>query len=142
MEAWLLWIAAAALLASAEMLTWGLFLAPLAAAAVLAAVLAALGVSFSVSLATFAVAALLLLVAVRPLVIARWRAPVGIRTGAAALVGSRAVALERLDYLHAGAVRLNGEVWTARTYGEDEVIEPGTVVHVIEIQGATALVTE
>jgi membrane protein implicated in regulation of membrane protease activity len=39
-------------------------------------------------------------------------------------------------------VKLDGEVWTARAYGEDEVIEPGTVVHVIEIQGATALVTE
>ena len=41
MEAWLLWIAAAALLAAAEMLTWGLFLAPLAVGAVLAALLAA-----------------------------------------------------------------------------------------------------
>jgi len=142
MEAWLLWIAAAALLAAAEMLTWGLFLAPFAVGAVLAALLAAIGVGFSVSLAAFAVAAVVLLLAVRPLVMARWRVPVAIRTGAAALVGSRAVALERIDYLHAGAVRLSGEVWTARTYGEDEVIEPGTVVHVIEIQGATALVTE
>ena len=142
MGAWLLWIAAAGLLAAAEMLTWGLFLAPFAVGAVLAALLAAIGVSFSVSLAAFAVAALVLLLAVRPLVMARWRVPVGIRTGTAALVGSRAVALERIDYLHAGAVKLNGEVWTARTYGEDEVIEPGTVVHVIEIKGATALVTE
>ena len=142
MEAWLLWTAAAALLAAAEMLTLGLFLVPFAFGAVLAALLAAIGVSFSVSLAAFAVAALVLLLAVRPLVMARWRSPVGIRTGAAALVGSRVVALERIDYLHPGAVRLNGELWTARTYGEDEVIEPGTVVYVIEIQGATALVTE
>jgi membrane protein implicated in regulation of membrane protease activity len=142
MEAWLLWIAAAAVLAAAELLTWGLFLAPFALGVVLAALLAAIGVGFSVSLAAFAVAALVLLLAVRPLVMARWRMPVGLRTGAAALVGSRAVVLERIDYLHAGAVRLNGEVWTARTYGEDEVIEAGTVVHVIEIKGATALVTE
>jgi membrane protein implicated in regulation of membrane protease activity len=142
MEAWLFWIAAAAVLAVVEMLTLGLFLAPFAAGAVLAAVLAALHVSFAASLTAFAVAALVLLLAVRPLLLARWRAPVGIRTGAAALVGSSAVVVERVAYMHAGAVRLNGEVWTARTYLEDEVIEPGTVVHVIEIQGATALVTE
>ena len=35
MGAWLLWIAAAGLLAAAEMLTWGLFLAPFAVGAVL-----------------------------------------------------------------------------------------------------------
>ena len=115
MEAWLLWTAVAAALAAAEMLTLGLFLAPFAVGAVLAALLAAIGVSFSVSLAAFAVAALVLLLAVRPLVMVRWRGPVRIRTGASALIGSRAVALERIEHLHPGAVRLNGEVWTART---------------------------
>ena len=39
-------------------------------------------------------------------------------------------------------MRLDGEVWTARSYDEDEVIEPGTRVHVMEIRGATALVTD
>jgi membrane protein implicated in regulation of membrane protease activity len=141
-EAWLLWTAAAAVLATGEMLTLGLFLAPFAVGAVLAALLAAIGVSFSTSLAALAAVALVLLLAVRPLLMARWRVPLGIRTGAAALVGSRAVVVERIAYPHPGAVKLGGEVWTARAYSEDEVIEPGTVVYVIEIQGATALVTE
>ena len=39
-------------------------------------------------------------------------------------------------------MRLDGEVWTARAYDEDEVIEAGKRVQVIEIRGATALVTE
>ena len=142
MEAWLFWIAVAAVLAAVEMMTLGLYLAPFAAGAVVAAVLAAIHVSFSASLAAFAIAALVLLIAVRPLLMARWRAPLGIRTGAAALVGSSGVVVERIAYMHPGAVRLNGEVWTARTYLDDEVIERGSVVHVIEIEGATALVTE
>jgi membrane protein implicated in regulation of membrane protease activity len=50
--------------------------------------------------------------------------------------------LERIANHHPGAVRIGGEVWTARPYGEDEVIEARHVVDVIEIQGATALVTE
>ena len=39
-------------------------------------------------------------------------------------------------------MKIDGEVWTARAFDEDEVIEPGTRVHVIEIRGATALVSE
>ena len=39
-------------------------------------------------------------------------------------------------------MKLDGEVWTAKSYIDDEVIEPGTRVHVMEIRGATALVSE
>jgi membrane protein implicated in regulation of membrane protease activity len=42
----------------------------------------------------------------------------------------------------AGCVRLEGEVWSARPYDEDDVFEPGKRVYVMEIRGATALVTE
>jgi membrane protein implicated in regulation of membrane protease activity len=41
-----------------------------------------------------------------------------------------------------GCVKIDGEVWTARAYEEDTVIEAGTPVQVIEIRGATALVSE
>ena len=142
MDAWLLWFGAAGVLGVAEMLTMGLFLAPFALGAVLAGVLAAIGTGLSVSLAAFAAASLLLLFAARPLVLARWRTPVRVRTGTAALVGSRAVVVERIAFPHPGTVKINGDVWTARAYGEDEIIEPGTIVDVIEIRGATALVTE
>jgi membrane protein implicated in regulation of membrane protease activity len=124
------------------MLTLGLFLAPFALAALVAGALAALGAAFPVSLAAFAVASLLLISAVRPLVPGRPRPPVAIQTGTAALVGSRALVLERIVFPHACTVRINGEVRTAHAYGEDEVIEPGALVYVIEIRGAIALVSE
>jgi membrane protein implicated in regulation of membrane protease activity len=142
MDALLLWIGAASLLGVAEMFTMGLFLAPFALGAAIAGLLAWIGIGFSASLAVFAVVSMLLLLAVRPLLLSRRTAPVAIRTGTAALVGSRALVLERIANHHPGAVRIGGEVWTARAYGEDEVIEAGHVVDVIEIQGATALVTE
>lgn len=142
MYAWLLWIAAAGVLGVAEILTLGLFLAPFALGALVAGALALVGAGFSVSLAVFALASLLLMLSVRPRVLARLRTPVGIRTGTAALVGSRAVVLERIAFPRAGAVQINGEVWTARAFGEDEVIEPGALVYVIEIRGAIALVSE
>jgi len=39
-------------------------------------------------------------------------------------------------------VRIGGEEWSARSYLEDQVIEAGTRVEVVKIQGATALVME
>jgi len=33
-------------------------------------------------------------------------------------------------------------VWSARAYDEDQVMEPGTRVEVLKIDGATALVAE
>jgi membrane protein implicated in regulation of membrane protease activity len=39
-------------------------------------------------------------------------------------------------------VKLAGETWSARSFDEDQVFEPGTRVEVLKIEGATALVAE
>ena len=39
-------------------------------------------------------------------------------------------------------VKIGGEVWSARSYDEDEVIEAGDRVEVLKIDGATALVAK
>jgi membrane protein implicated in regulation of membrane protease activity len=59
------------------------------------------------------------------------------------LIGRTGIVTERIaNDEGVGAVRLDGEVWTARAYDEDQVIEAGTRVHVMEIRGATALVSD
>ncbi len=80
--------------------------------------------------------------ALRPVARRHRRLPPPIRTGAAALVGQRAMVLERIaNDEGVGCVRIDGgEVWTARSYDDDEVIEVGERVEVVEIRGATALV--
>src|SRR5919109_1272206 len=77
----------------------------------------------------------------RPIAKRQLQTPARIRTGTAALIGARAMVLERMD-VHGGQVKIGGEVWSARAYDEDEVIEPGTRVEVMQIDGATALVAE
>ena len=47
--------------------------------------------------------------------------------------------LQRVD-VNGGRVRIGGEEWSARAFIEDQVIEPGTRVEMIKIEGATALV--
>ena len=92
-------------------------------------------------LIVFAGASLASLAVLRPLARAHLRMPPALRTGTAALQGARAVVLQRVDQ-HGGRVRIGGEEWSARAYMPDQVMEPGTQVEVVEIQGATALVYE
>jgi len=141
MDAWVLWLILAALLAVGEIATLGFFLAPFAGGALVAALVSAIGAGSALPWVTFVVVSVLLLGLLRPVARSHGRTPPRIRTGTAALVGRTAVVLERVGG-DAGCVRLDGEVWTARPYDEDEVIEPGTRVHVLEIKGATALVSE
>jgi membrane protein implicated in regulation of membrane protease activity len=143
MDAWVLWLIAAAILGVGEILTTGFFLAPFAGGALVAAILSAVGAGTAISLAAFLVISVLLLVALRPIARAHLRTPARLRTGTAALVGKTATVVERIaNDEDAGSVRLEGEVWTARAYDDDAVIEPGRRVHVMEIRGATALVSE
>ena len=78
---------------------------------------------------------------VRPIARRHMRTPPQIRTGTAALVGRTGVVTERVD-VGAGAIKLEGEIWTARPYVEGDVIDAGRRVHVVEIRGATALVSD
>jgi membrane protein implicated in regulation of membrane protease activity len=77
----------------------------------------------------------------RPIARRHLRTPAALRTGTAALVGSPAVVLERVDR-DGGQVKLGGEIWSARAYDQDDSFEPGARVEVMKIDGATALVAE
>jgi membrane protein implicated in regulation of membrane protease activity len=138
---WVAWLIAAGALAVGEMLTTSFFLGPVAIAAVLAAVAALAGVGTALQFVVFAVAAVASLAVIRPIAHRHLVLPAGLRTGTAALVGTRAVVLQRVD-AHGGQVKIGGEVWSARSYDEDAVLERGERVHVMEIEGATALVSE
>jgi membrane protein implicated in regulation of membrane protease activity len=143
MEDWLLWLILAVIFGVGEIATLGFFLAPFAGGAAVASVVSAAGVPFVGSLAVFLVISVVLLAALRPLARRHRRMPPALRTGTAALVGKQAMVLERIaNDEGVGCVRIDGEVWTARSFMDDETYEAGTQVQVVEIRGATALVTE
>ncbi len=140
MPDWVLWLILAAVLAAGEVFTLSFFLGPIALAAVLAAAVAGLGGGLELQVAAFAVGSLASLAIVRPIARRHLRTPANVRTGTAALVGATAVVVERVD-ADGGQVKIGGEVWSARAYDEDAVIDPGTRVSVLEIKGAIALVS-
>lgn len=141
MGAFIGWLVIAALLGLAEMHTGGLFVGPFAVGALIAAVLSVAGVGLALSAVAFAAVSVVSFAALRPIARRHARMPPAVRTGVAALVGRDAVVLERIANREGvGCVKIDGEVWTARSYDEDEVIDAGERVQVIEIRGATALV--
>lgn len=143
MDAWVIWILVAVAFGIGEMLTTTFVLAPFGVGALVAALVAAIGGGAVGSWITFIVVSLLTLWVVRPIARSHMRVPAQLRTGTAALIGRRAIVLERIaNDEGVGCVKIDGEVWTARAYEEDRVIEAGTPVQVIEIRGATALVSE
>jgi len=141
MDAWMFWLLLAVILAAGEVMTLGFFLAPFAAGAVLGAFADLAGAGAVISVLVFLISSGVFFGLLRPIARRHLRTPAQLRTGTAALVGKTAMVTERVD-VDAGTIKLDGEIWTARSYDGDEVYEPGSHVHVIEIRGATALVSD
>lgn len=141
MPEWVAWTIVAAALAVGEIFTLGFFLGPIALAAAIAAVVAAVGASVELQFAVFVLCSAASVLFLRPVALRHMSTPATLRSGVAALVGQRAVVVERVDADH-GQVKIGGEVWTARPYDETDIFEPGTRVDVMKIDGATALVAE
>ena len=137
-----MWLIAAVVLAIGELLTPGMFfLGPVALAAVAAAITSGLGGGIVLQLIVFIAASIASVALLRPIARRHIHMPAITRTGTAALVGSKAVVLQRVD-LNGGRVRIGGEEWSARAYFDDQTLEPGARVEVAKIEGATALVFE
>jgi membrane protein implicated in regulation of membrane protease activity len=138
----LIWLIAALALAGAEALTGDLFLLMLSGGALAAAGSSAL-LDWSVWAdgLVFLVVSVLLLVGVRPALRRRMNAGTGLPEPVRALEGKSALVLDRVAR-HGGQVKLDGEIWTARPYNENDVYEPGDHVTVVHIDGATAVVSK
>lgn len=140
MPAALIWLIVAVGLAGAEALTGDMFLLMLSGGA-----LAAAGSSWLLDLpvwvdgAVFLVVSILLLALVRPTLRRKLTAGEGMQDPVKALEGKNALVLDRISQ-HEGQVKLDGEVWTARPYNDNDVYEPGDHVTVMRIDGATAVV--
>jgi|SRR5262245_12342519 membrane protein implicated in regulation of membrane protease activity len=59
--------------------------------------------------------------------------------GVEAIEGTEATVIEQVADGR-GLIKIGGELWTARPYDATQVIEPGVLVRVVEVKGATALV--
>ncbi len=138
---WVAWMIGAGVFAIGEIVSLSFFMGPIAVAALLAAGAAALGAGIAIQIIVFILASIASLGVLRPIARSHLKVPSQLRTGTQALIGSYAEVLEPVNG-RSGQVKLAGEVWSARAFDDDEVFEPGARVHVMKIDGATALVSD
>ena len=136
---WIAWVIAAVALGAAEYFTLTLAFGLLAAAALVAAVVAGVGASLLAQVLAFAITGAVGLLIVRPIARRQMSHPSLVREGSYALVGKKAMVIEEVTGTQ-GLIKLSGEVWSARALDENHVIPAGTLVDVMEIEGATAIV--
>ena len=134
------WFVGAMTLGIVEIFTLDLTFAMLAGGAIAGGTAALLGAPWWLCVIIACAVAALLLFTLRPYLLKsiRKRGEL-IETNVVALVGHVARTLSVVSE-HAGRVKLNGEVWSARTPDDSPDIPEGSDVLVLKIRGATAIV--
>lgn len=137
---WWIWLAAGGLLLVVEMLTVDLLFASLAFSALIAAGVSFLTPSAPVQGIVFAIAAVISIFLLRPIALKNLKkSSPDIATNIEALIGASAITISEVDE-NGGQVKLNGEIWSARS--STGRIKKTTQTKVVAIEGATAVVTE
>jgi membrane protein implicated in regulation of membrane protease activity len=135
---WYVWLLTAAALGAAEFFTLTLVFGLLAGAALVAAVVAGVGIGLLGQLLALGAAAAAGLVVVRPFALRLMSQPLTYE-GSDALIGKRAEVMQEVTATR-GLIKVSGEEWSARALDESHVIPVGALVDVMEIDGATAIV--
>ena len=131
------WLAVIGALVVVELLTYGLYFAALAVAALVPLILSLLGFELWVQALGFLAATIGALVYVRPL-IKKWQGEKPERlTNTQSLIGKEALALTEITE-HSGQVKAWGEVWTARV--REGMRSEGAKLVIEEVDGATLIV--
>ena len=128
---WAAWGMIALLLAAAELLTLDLTLLMLAGGAVLGAVTA---LAFPDLLWLQVVVSLL-----RPTLLEKTRRAPGYRSSLDKVVGSAGDVTSRIT-ANSGEVKIDGQIWQARSYDETIAIEAGEKIEVFDLDGITLIV--
>lgn len=139
---WLWWIGAALAFGIVEMTTLDLLFLMMALGALVAAVAAGAGLALVWQVLIFAVAAGLFVFALRPVALKYLRLEgKGDKTlGIGGHIGQTATVLSDVTD-RSGLVKLRGEEWTARADLAGATYAAGSLVTVVKIDGATAVVT-
>ncbi len=138
----IIWVVATAVAIVGEVFTTSFFLLFFAFGALVALLLAVLGVGLPLQIIGFVVASVLSMVLLRPTVLHRLSSGSSERyEPRGGVVGKSATVTAAIEPGGSGTIRVGGgEFWTARSLYPGKRIEPGTRVRVLDTDGITALV--
>ena len=134
-----IWVVALILFAIVEAVTVQLVSIWFAAGALAALIADLLGAGVTVQFVVFLAVSIICFIVTRPLV-KRFSTSKIQSTNADRCIGETAVVVEEIDNVNArGQVKVNGNIWTARSE-TDEVIAEGEKVTVLKIEGVKLIV--
>jgi membrane protein implicated in regulation of membrane protease activity len=139
-NSWAIWLSLAFLLGIAEIMSLDLVLIMLAVGALAGAAVAVIAPSlWWLQILVASGISIMMLLLLRPTLLAKVRNMPGYRSSADKMVGSTGVAISQIDK-SGGEIKVDGQSWSARPYSSDVVIDQGTEIEVYEIDGVIAVV--
>jgi membrane protein implicated in regulation of membrane protease activity len=133
-----IWLALSILLAFIEAFTMGLTTIWFALGALVAIFAALLRIPFTAQIAVFLLVSGILLAFTRPLAVKKLKAGRA-KTNVDGLVGMDALVVKKIAEFENGEIKLNGQIWSARTE-DGSVIEENEKCVVVRIEGVHAVV--
>lgn len=135
-----MWLVFLVVLLVIELITVGLTTIWLAGGALVAFILAAMGVNLWIQIIVFLIVSFVLIYFTRPFAL-KYLKPRQTRTNSDELIGETIKVIERIDNRAAvGRALAKGMEWSARAVLDDQVIEAGTLVKVLRIEGVKLIV--
>ncbi len=129
------WLIIVALAVIFEAVTAGLFCIWFIPAGLASIVLAIVGVPFWVQVLVFCILSIIGVLLLRKIFLKFFKKKI-IPTNVDAVIGAKALVTERIENMAgSGQVKVNGQIWSARTVDRDTVCEVGEIVTVIAVEG-------
>lgn len=136
---WQVWLIIAGLFFIGEIATVGFLIFWFGIGALIAMVVSLFTSNIIIQTTVFVISSTILIFATKPFV-KKFADVKKTNTNVYSIIGKKALVIKTINPIHSiGQIKLNGEVWTAESEN-NEVIEEGSEVEVLEIKGVKAIV--
>ena len=138
---WYIWLIIAGVFFVAEIITVGFFIFWLGIGALIAMLVSLFTSNLIIQTSVFVISSAILIFFTRPFVNKFVNKSSTINTNFYSLIGKTGLVIEDISStLGTGQVKVAGEVWSAKTE-TDDIIEKGTKVKILEVEGVKLVVT-
>lgn len=136
---WQVWLLIAGLFFIGEIATVGFLIFWFGVGALIAMIVSLFTSNIIIQTTIFIISSTILIFATKPF-IKKFADVKKTNTNVYSIIGKKALVIKTIDPIHSvGQIKLNGEVWTAESKN-NEIIEEGSEVEVLEIKGVKAIV--
>ena len=137
---WLLWLVLGGVLFVGEILTAGFLLLWFGIGAIAAMLVSFVTSNLFIQILVFVIVSVLLLIFTKP-ILSKYTKDDTTITNSKTIIGKTAIVTEEISLLNStGQIKVDGEIWSAKTIDSNIVIPKGSEVEIIDIDGVKACV--